>query len=136
MFDVCTTGDTAHIDMIFKFLPHTRVNMLTRVCHDSPPPQNAVVLVRYDNTQHVSLRRMLATHYATVLLPLPTHGNCTNISIYLVFFKIISRKPVSARKSVKVVNSANSTSRTSFVMSVYKYKEYFLIAGLLSLPPH
>ena len=22
MFDVCTTGDTAHIDMIFKFLPH------------------------------------------------------------------------------------------------------------------
>jgi hypothetical protein len=27
MFDVCTTGDTAHIDMIFKFLPDTRVNM-------------------------------------------------------------------------------------------------------------
>jgi hypothetical protein len=27
MFDVCTTGDTAHIDTIFKFLPHTRVNM-------------------------------------------------------------------------------------------------------------
>jgi hypothetical protein len=23
MFDGCTTGDTAHIDMIFKFLPHT-----------------------------------------------------------------------------------------------------------------
>ena len=27
IFDVCTTGDTAHIDTIFKFLPHTRVNM-------------------------------------------------------------------------------------------------------------
>ena len=27
MFYVCTTGDTAHIDMIFNFLPHTRVNM-------------------------------------------------------------------------------------------------------------
>jgi len=24
MFDVCITGDTAHIDTIFKFLPHTR----------------------------------------------------------------------------------------------------------------
>jgi len=24
MFVVCTTGDTAHIDTIFKFLPHTR----------------------------------------------------------------------------------------------------------------
>jgi len=23
MFDVCTTGDTAHIDRILKFLPHT-----------------------------------------------------------------------------------------------------------------
>ena len=29
MFDVCTKGDTAHIDTIFKFLPHSRVNMLT-----------------------------------------------------------------------------------------------------------
>ena len=27
MFDVCTTGDTAHIGTLFKFLPHTRVNM-------------------------------------------------------------------------------------------------------------
>ena len=27
MFDVCTTGDMAHIDTIFKLLPHT----LTRV---------------------------------------------------------------------------------------------------------
>jgi len=24
IFDVCTTGDMAHIDTIFKFLPHTR----------------------------------------------------------------------------------------------------------------
>ena len=27
MFDLCTTGHTAHIDTIFKFLPHTLVNM-------------------------------------------------------------------------------------------------------------
>ena len=27
MFDMCTTGDTAHIDTIFKFLPYTRVHM-------------------------------------------------------------------------------------------------------------
>ena len=30
MFDVCTTGDTAHIDTIIKSC-HTRVNVLTRV---------------------------------------------------------------------------------------------------------
>ena len=24
---MCTTGDTTHIDTIFKFLPHTRVNV-------------------------------------------------------------------------------------------------------------
>jgi hypothetical protein len=27
MSEVRTTGDTAHIDTIFKFLPHSRVNM-------------------------------------------------------------------------------------------------------------
>jgi hypothetical protein len=29
MFDECTTGDTAHIDTLFKFLPHTRQHMST-----------------------------------------------------------------------------------------------------------
>ena len=33
MFDVCTTSDTAHIDTIFKFLPHTRVNMAAFCLH-------------------------------------------------------------------------------------------------------
>ena len=27
MFDVCTTGDMAHIDTIFKFFPHSHVNI-------------------------------------------------------------------------------------------------------------
>jgi len=26
IFDVCTTGNTAHIDTIFKLLPHTRLS--------------------------------------------------------------------------------------------------------------
>jgi len=31
MFDVCTTGDTAHIDMILKLLPHTRQRVGYRI---------------------------------------------------------------------------------------------------------
>ena len=27
IFDVCTMSDTAHIETIFEFLPHTRVKM-------------------------------------------------------------------------------------------------------------
>jgi hypothetical protein len=27
MFDVCTTGDMAHIDTIFNFLPHTHTHV-------------------------------------------------------------------------------------------------------------
>jgi hypothetical protein len=27
-FDVCTRGDTAHIDTIFEFLPHTRQHVV------------------------------------------------------------------------------------------------------------
>ena len=35
MFDVCTTGDTAHIDKIFKLLPHTHQHVcrVTRGAH-------------------------------------------------------------------------------------------------------
>jgi len=32
MFDVCTTGDTAHIDTIFKYLPHTRQTWVLSAC--------------------------------------------------------------------------------------------------------
>jgi hypothetical protein len=33
MFVVCTTGDTAHIDPIFKFLPYTRQNESIDILH-------------------------------------------------------------------------------------------------------
>jgi len=33
MFDVCTMGDTAHIDTIFKFLPHTRQHGCIDILH-------------------------------------------------------------------------------------------------------
>ena len=33
MFDVCTTGDTANIDTIFKFLPHTRQHGCIDILH-------------------------------------------------------------------------------------------------------
>jgi len=33
MFDVCTRGDTAHIDTIFKLLPHTRQLPHHRIVH-------------------------------------------------------------------------------------------------------
>ena len=33
MSDVCTTCDTAHIDTIFKFLPHTRQHGCIDILH-------------------------------------------------------------------------------------------------------
>jgi hypothetical protein len=33
MFDVCTMGDTAHIDTIFKFLPHTCQHACIDILH-------------------------------------------------------------------------------------------------------
>jgi hypothetical protein len=38
MFDVCTTGDTAHIDTIFKFLPHTRQHGCIDIIHSCNDP--------------------------------------------------------------------------------------------------
>jgi len=33
LFDVCTTGDTAHIDTILNFLPHTRQHECIDILH-------------------------------------------------------------------------------------------------------
>jgi hypothetical protein len=33
MFDVCTTGDTAHIDTLLEFLPHTRQHECIDILH-------------------------------------------------------------------------------------------------------
>jgi hypothetical protein len=33
MFDVCTMADTAHIDTVFKFLPHTRQRWCIDILH-------------------------------------------------------------------------------------------------------
>ena len=33
VYDVCTTGDTAHIDTIFKFLPHMRQHGCIDILH-------------------------------------------------------------------------------------------------------
>jgi len=33
MFDVCTMGNMAHIDTIFKFLPHTRQHGCIDILH-------------------------------------------------------------------------------------------------------
>ena len=41
MFDVSTTGDTAHIDTIFKFLPHTRQRVWQELDYSQPAPDTA-----------------------------------------------------------------------------------------------
>jgi hypothetical protein len=41
MFDVCTTGDTAHIDTIFKFLPHTHQHWCIDIPHCCNDPCRA-----------------------------------------------------------------------------------------------
>jgi hypothetical protein len=38
MFDACTTGDMAHIDTIFKFLPHTRQHGCIDIHHSCNDP--------------------------------------------------------------------------------------------------
>jgi len=86
MFDVCTTGDTAHIDTILKFLPHTRVNMgastfftaamisvfrsvrsrrrfLCVLCMKCTFAQLPNSLVWYSNTQNNLSSKRLFSHY-------------------------------------------------------------------------
>ena len=46
MYDVCTTGDTAHIDTIFKFLPYTRFKMGAFCLHMHPVSVNCLYHAR------------------------------------------------------------------------------------------
>jgi hypothetical protein len=45
MFDVCTTGDMAHIDMKFKFLPHTRQHGCIDILHCCNDPCRARIVL-------------------------------------------------------------------------------------------
>jgi len=77
MFDVCTTGDTAHIDMIFKFLPHTRVKMGAFCLHRHPVSVNCL----YHSRMVLSVGRSFAyfvrnarcTVTTDLLCDIPTH---------------------------------------------------------------
>jgi hypothetical protein len=51
MSDVCATGDTAHIDTIFKFLPHTRQNGYFDILHCCNDPCLKAPVV---NTSNIS----------------------------------------------------------------------------------
>jgi len=47
MFDVCTTGDMAHIDTIFKFLPHTHQHVDVCVGHPWCTLRTSLVVKKY-----------------------------------------------------------------------------------------
>jgi hypothetical protein len=74
MFDVCTTGDTAHIDTTFKFLPHTRQHgflktriiavvknidapMLSRVWQELEYRIDVCRVTRGEHIEHLSLSK-------------------------------------------------------------------------------
>jgi hypothetical protein len=54
MFDVCTTGDTAHIDKTFKFLSHTR----QRWCIDNLHCLKARIIAAVKNINAPMLTRV------------------------------------------------------------------------------
>ena len=55
MFDVCTTGDTAHIDTIFKFLPHTStwVHRYSSLLQWSVPLGHVAIVGRIPGLWHI-----------------------------------------------------------------------------------
>jgi len=54
MFDVCTTGDTAHIDRIFKLLPHT-LQLVERVWQQLESRIDVCCVNRGAHIEHLQL---------------------------------------------------------------------------------
>jgi hypothetical protein len=77
MFDVCTTGDTAHIDMIFKFLPHTRQVCVARILGLFCNYQNFLSLLKFTYAhkfiEKETIVRFLVTMKVVLLQKESTH---------------------------------------------------------------
>jgi hypothetical protein len=58
MFDVCTTDDMAHIDKIFKFLPHTRQHGFIYIPHCCNVCPNARIIAAVKNVDAPMLTRV------------------------------------------------------------------------------
>jgi hypothetical protein len=56
MFDVCTTGETAHIDTTFKFLPHKRQNGCVAFLHCCNDPCLRGHVAMVGRTQYLKAR--------------------------------------------------------------------------------
>jgi hypothetical protein len=74
MFDGCTTGDTVHIDAIFKFLPHTHTH--TRVNMGASIFFTAAMILRFRSPR--SCRRVVCL--------LCTNARCTVNTDLLVWY--------------------------------------------------
>jgi hypothetical protein len=58
-FDVCTTGDTAYIDTIFKFLPHTLQHGCIDILHCcNYPCLKARIIAAVENIDAPMLKRV------------------------------------------------------------------------------
>jgi hypothetical protein len=76
MFDVCTTGDTAHIDTIFKFFSHTRQHgcIDTLHCCNDPCRARMVLSVRVSFAYYARNARCTITTDLLVWYSNTQHG--------------------------------------------------------------
>jgi len=73
MFGVCTTGDTAHIDTIFKFLPHTRQHACIDILHYCNDPWLYVSDVTWQWWDEYFARNARCTVTTDLLCDIPTN---------------------------------------------------------------
>ena len=73
MFDVCSTGDTAHIDTIFKFLTHTRQDGCIDILHCCNDPCLLVSEVTWQCWDEYFARNARCAVTTDLLCDIPTN---------------------------------------------------------------
>jgi len=73
IFDVCTTSDTAHIGMIFKFLPHTRQHGCFLIAQTSSCLYDARMVLSVGGSFAYFARNARCTVTTDLLCDIPTH---------------------------------------------------------------
>ena len=119
MFDGYTTGDTAHIDTLFKFLPHTRL-------HRHPVSVNclyhACVVLSVGRSFAYFARNARCTVTTDLLCDIPTHK--TTSPPERPFFSLHTLAQSSGRNVNYVEKQLTGEKFLSYSFYLYRFRKY------------
>jgi hypothetical protein len=122
MFDVCNTGDTAHIDTILKFLPRTRQHGCIDILHCCNDPCRARTVLSVGGTFAYFARNARCTVTTDLLV---WYSNTQNgFSLGAAIFSLHTRASPSGRNVNYDEKQLTGGKKLSCSFYLYMFRKY------------